>query len=212
MDLSYLLPKDFDISQYPCFRKEGDVWRLTERVEDDLFVQYSFNGEKLIASVLDEEGEVYALFDLSLTPGSFVSSLREKVKDKLLEKLSPTSLISKRDEIIHFFFEQYSISPDKPWSDDDDTLVFRSKKNSKWIALLMEIPLSKLDKRREGISLVMNIKHDSASIPSLIDNTNIFPAWHMGKKNWISVLVDDSLSFEKLWSLVERSRFLVEGE
>lgn len=45
----------------------------------------------------------------------------------------------------------------------------------------------------------------------LICETGIYPAWHMNKKKWISVLLDDTLKDERIFSLIRTSRKLVSG-
>ena len=40
---------------------------------------------------------------------------------------------------------------------------------------------------------VMNLKADPDLIPRLVQADGICPAWHMNKKHWISVLLDDTL-------------------
>ena len=46
-------------------------------------------------------------------------------------------------------------------------------------------------------------------IPNLIDKKSIFPAWHMNKKHWITVLLTAATDFEKLCELTQKSFELV---
>ena len=97
-----------------------------------------------------------------------------------------------------------------PWSDDNTSIVFRSNKNKKWIGIMMDIPCSRLKLQGEERVDVINLKHTQSKIPSLIDNRSIFPAWHMNKKTWITVLLSSDLDWDFFSSLVEESRRLVE--
>ena len=56
---------------------------------------------------------------------------------------------------------------------------------------------------------VVNIKADENEIQKLIDRKSIFPAWHMNKKHWITVLLTAATDFEKLCELTEKSYALV---
>lgn len=56
---------------------------------------------------------------------------------------------------------------------------------------------------------VVNLKEDSEEIPSLIDKKSVFPAWHMSKKHWITVLLTAATDFNRLRVLTERSFNLV---
>ena len=75
---------------------------------------------------------------------------------------------------------------------------------------MMDIPPSKLKMHGEENVDVINLKHTQSKIPSLIDNRYIFPAWHMNKKTWITVLLSSDLDWDFFSSLVEESRRLVE--
>ena len=97
-----------------------------------------------------------------------------------------------------------------PWSDDNTSIVFRSNKNKKWIGIMMDIPPSRLKMQGEENVDVINLKHTQSKIPSLIDNRYIFPAWHMNKNTWITVLLSSDLDWDFFSSLVEESRRLVE--
>ncbi len=56
----------------------------------------------------------------------------------------------------------------------------------------------------------INLKHDPELIPNLIDTySGIRPAYHMNKKHWISVFMDDDVPDELIAKLVRRSYELV---
>ena len=57
---------------------------------------------------------------------------------------------------------------------------------------------------------VVNLKAESDVIPEIIDRKSIFPAWHMNKKHWITVLLTAATDFEKLCALTEQSHNQVE--
>ena len=52
---------------------------------------------------------------------------------------------------------------------------------------------------------VVNMKACSTDIPNLVDRKSVFPAWHMNKKHWITVLLTAATDFEKLCKLTEKS-------
>lgn len=56
---------------------------------------------------------------------------------------------------------------------------------------------------------VVNMKASQDEISNLIDKKSIFPAWHMNKKHWITVLLTAVTDFEKLCELTEESWELV---
>ena len=56
---------------------------------------------------------------------------------------------------------------------------------------------------------VVNMKAEQDTIPTIIDRKSIFPAWHMNKKHWITVLLTAVTDFEKLCELTQKSYELV---
>ena len=49
----------------------------------------------------------------------------------------------------------------------------------------------------EILNLMLNDKN--------INNKNIYPAYHMNKKNWISIILDESLSNNEIFDLIDIS-------
>ena len=49
----------------------------------------------------------------------------------------------------------------------------------------------------------VNLKHDQ--VADLLSKKGIYPAFHMNKRYWISVVLDDTLSDEEVLELIERS-------
>ncbi|MGN1190288.1 MAG: MmcQ/YjbR family DNA-binding protein [Candidatus Ornithospirochaeta sp.] len=213
MDLSHLLPSDFDITLFDCFSFDKGIWKaIVPLKEDDLFAVYSYDGKTMDAHVEDQEGERFTLFSLP-NPGAFASKIREEVEDILSSLIFSISDDSSffRDKVISLFKEKYKIEGEKPWKDDDESIVFRSSFNNKWIAIMLSVSSSKLGIPGEKKVDIVNIKHSQSDVPCVIDHHFIFPAWHMNKKTWITVLLSKDLDWDFFASLVEESRNLVEA-
>lgn len=105
------------------------------------------------------------------------------------------------DHIIKY----YGDYPDFPWPKYNGYGVFRNKANKKWYALIMNIETKKVDKAKTGTTDVINLKIDDKKIPELIKQKGIYPAYHMNKKNWITVLLDDTLEDTVIISLIDES-------
>jgi predicted DNA-binding protein (MmcQ/YjbR family) len=69
----------------------------------------------------------------------------------------------------------------------------------------MDIPKSKLGLETEEIISVVNLKSDPLLIGSLHKENGIFPAYHMNKSHWITILLDGSVEEEKLKLLLNMS-------
>ena len=102
--------------------------------------------------------------------------------------------------------EKYGNQLEYLWEKSPDTAVFRHEDNQKWYAILMRIPWDRLDKGREGLVEAVNLKYDQ--VTDLLSQNGIYPAFHMNKRYWISLPLDDTLTDEKVLELFERSWFL----
>lgn len=113
-----------------------------------------------------------------------------------------------RDTLRRHILENYAAANDFPWISNPTYEVFRSANSKKWFALVMEIPRSRLGLQGEDIVTVLNLKCDPLLIGSLRTEPGFFPAYHMNKEHWISVLLDvvddDKLRFliDMSWELI----------
>ena len=108
-----------------------------------------------------------------------------------------------RKELFEWAKETYGTEPDYPWNDWN--CVLRHKHNSKWYALIMEIEETKLGINSDKIVDVLNVKCDPLLIGSLRMKEGFYPAYHMNKDKWISILMDGTVPDNEIMELVELS-------
>ena len=192
---------------------DGETYTMSPTVSAGAFradITLSLEAQTLSVHLFDTEtGEKYALFDMPSSHGAFVASLREEVQ-KFIDDIKSKCFESKdlKDDYISWIKNQFGAEPDFPWPDTPDYCVFRCQ-NEKWFALVMRIKYKQLGLTGDEEVWVVNIKADQTEIPNLIDHKSIFPAWHMNKKHWITVLLTASTDFEKLCELTLKSYELV---
>ena len=73
----------------------------------------------------------------------------------------------------------------------------------------MEISYKNLGLASDEKVFTVNLKADPERVAELADKKTIFPAYHMNKKHWITVLLTSATDFDLLRALTERSRALV---
>ena len=95
-------------------------------------------------------------------------------------------------ELKEHIFDAYSVEPDHPFAMDDVISVYRHSDNRKWFALTMRIPYRTLGISKDGDVDVLNIKCDPILIGSLRGRPGFYPAYHMNKDKWITILLDGS--------------------
>jgi predicted DNA-binding protein (MmcQ/YjbR family) len=101
-----------------------------------------------------------------------------------------------RQDLFAHIADTYGITPDYPFEEDFVTAVFRHASNRKWFAIAMRIPCGKLELTGEGHMDVVNLKVSPEMIPSLTQETGIFPAYHMNKSHWVTAALDGTASDE----------------
>lgn len=106
----------------------------------------------------------------------------------------------------------YGATAEYPWASAPSYGVYRHSHNKKWFAVIMDIPASKLGLKNDEIISIVNLKCDPILIGSLHKDNGIYPAYHMNKSYWISVVLDGTVDTEKLKWLTEISYTLTKGK
>ncbi len=112
---------------------------------------------------------------------------------------------SQKARLFRAALDAYGIEGDHPFSGDSVSTVLRHSVSRKWFALIMHIPHARLEPGCEGTVDVVNLKSSPLMLGSLIQEPGIYPAYHMNRSSWISVVLDDSVSDETLFSLLDMS-------
>ncbi len=102
-----------------------------------------------------------------------------------------------REKYFKMVFERLNTEPDYPFEGDFVTAVFRRKDNLKWFAIVMTVEAKKLGVGAFGELDIVNLKCEEDDLKELIDRESILPAYHMNKKRWISVILDEQDDLEE---------------
>ena len=98
--------------------------------------------------------------------------------------------------------------PDYPWEQGQyqSCGVFRHGDNSKWFALIMNLKRRVLTKDNDESPVdILNLKAEPDTVGELTRRAGIYPAYHMNRKHWISVSLDDTLTDDGVMALVSKS-------
>ncbi len=110
-----------------------------------------------------------------------------------------------RREINEYISCRFGTEPEYMWQKYPSFAVYRHSNNKKWFAVVMDIPAAKLGLDGDKNVCVMNLKIDPILIMSLLRDEGIFPAYHMNKQYWISVLIDENSDESKIKWLIDMS-------
>ena len=198
--------------EYGFIENQG-VWTYSLTIlKGDFLMKITVEDSDLTFQVFDQEtGELYPQVHMESMRGTFVGSVREACLEVLYSIRKACFevqefLCPQTKRIMALVQEKYGNQLEYLWEKSPDTAVLRHEDNQKWYAILMRIPWDRLDKGRDGLVEAVNLKHDQ--VADLLSQNGIYPAFHMNKRYWISLPLDDTLTDEKVLELFERSWFL----
>ncbi|MBR2286577.1 MAG: hypothetical protein IJ866_03935 [Alphaproteobacteria bacterium] len=95
-----------------------------------------------------------------------------------------------------FIFNEFNVGPEFLWEKYPSFAVFRRTDNRKWFALIANIPLNKLNPRAKPTETVdiINIKIDSTQTEKLLKKRGFYPAYHMNKATWATIILDGTVA------------------
>lgn len=95
-----------------------------------------------------------------------------------------------RFDFLRYCLDTYGTEPDYPFGDYMETAVLRHGGNRKWYALLIRVPKNKFGIKSDEITDVVNLKLPTELFGSFGAADGVYPAYHMSKVHWISVILD----------------------
>ncbi|MBQ1476544.1 MAG: MmcQ/YjbR family DNA-binding protein [Erysipelotrichaceae bacterium] len=197
------------------FQKEGKDWLYRKAFYDGAFEAYIRIDEKGYVSgkVIDtDSGEEYIQIRLSLL-GTYSAEVKEAYLD-ILEDIAEHCFV-KRDfysdqavRLAEYLKERYGEEADHPFQRLPECAVFRCPENAKWYGLIMRIekkkvyPKEKSDEKIETLDLkVLPSKREE-----YLQIKGVFLPYHMNKKNWLTVVLDETVDDETLRKMIRESR------
>ena len=86
----------------------------------------------------------------------------------------------------------YGTVPDYPFDEDFETAVLRHAGNRKWYAIVMKVSRRKFGLDSDERVDVVNLKLPFVLLGSYDPEDGVYPAYHMNKNHWVSVLLPDA--------------------
>ena len=97
-----------------------------------------------------------------------------------------------KQELLKYCLSTYGTSPDYPFDEDFETAVLRHTDNRKWYAIVMRVSRRKFGFDSDEVIGVVNLKLPTEMFGSFGAADGLYPAYHMNKLHWISVLLPDA--------------------
>lgn len=192
------------------FIKNNDKYIYKKLILNNSFeIVLTIENNNIKGKVIDKEiNEEYLSFRVENQNGEFVNKIREEyitLLQDIKEKCTKTKsfIYNQSNRITNKIKEIFNDNPEFLW-DDNSTGVFRNSKNKKWYGIIMNINKEKLDGENKDIE-VLNLKISPQKIEKLIEKEGFYKAYHMNKKYWITIVLDDTIKDEIIIELINES-------
>ena len=119
---------------------------------------------------------------------------------------------SQINKIVEHIKAEYGAEPEFLWPERyPGYAVFRHGDNRKWFALVATISAASLGLKEDKQVDVINLKFDKNQTYDFAETSDhVFPAYHMNKNNWITVVLDDGISDGIVFELIRKSYLLTD--
>ena len=177
------------------FILEDNQYKYSKKIMDDSFrVDIVITKEgKVSGEIYDlETDDQYTNFRLENIVGDFVNKVKNEYKNILMDIANDC------------FDGKYNVRPEFLWEKFPTYGVFRNNNSNKWFAAIMNVDKSKIVPLEKGEVEILNVKLDNL-VAEYLKKKNIYPGYHFNKKNWVSIILDDTYTFQEIMTLVDIS-------
>lgn len=194
------------------FKHEEDYYIYQDKLLNGMFnmiVKIKIN-DYYKSYVLDESGEEYLLVDVESAVGKFVGTLKEEYVGKIDDIIKKCSKIdvfksNQAKEILKYVKDNYNDELEYLWENMSNNAILRNKTTRKWYAVMIILEERKLNIDSCNIVEVIDLRYQKDDINRVIDNERVFPGYHMNKKSWITIKLDNSVDTKQILNLIDNS-------
>ncbi len=200
-----------NLLEYGFMYKEGTYTYSCELLDGEFILKVEIDTNKNIKTQVIETdtNEIYTLH-LTDAEGSFVGKIREeytnilediakKCFDKQIFKFPQTI------DVIKYIKNKYNDDVEYLWEKFPDNAVTRRKDNQKWYLAILTVKKEKLGIDSQEKVEVIDLRAKTEELPELIKQKNIYPGYHMNKKHWISIILDNTTKMEDICNRIDES-------
>ncbi len=194
------------------FKKENNYYLFqTLIIDKQMRLTIKVEENDIESEIFDiENKEPYALHLIENAVGSFVGRVRDEytnVLQNICERCFDKEIFhfEQTKKLIKFIKEKYNDELEFLWEKFSDTGVWRRNDNRKWYGILLKISKRKLGINSDEMIEVIDIRINSDELDKIVDNKKYFRGYHMNKKHWMTIILDNTVSDEELFERVNNS-------
>ena len=192
------------------FKKENNKLILKKNILDNKFM-IVFEYDKTIKGKIIELdfNEEYTNFRRE-SVGTFNSKVKDEFINCLIDirnkcAIKDTFIFEQTKRINNYIVNKYNTNPEFLWEKYPSYAIYRKIK--KWFALIGNVELNKVDNLSDDNKVVeiINLKINEEKLDDILKIKGCYKAYHMNKKKWITIILDDTLSDDKVKDMIDIS-------
>ena len=194
------------------FKKTGKTYVYkTDLIDGDFLMTVTADKDGLKTLVTEKEtGDEYTLH-LTDAEGTFIGHVRDEynsVLQKISEKCYNIGVFrfEYSYKVIDYIREKYDDEIEYLWEKTPDNGIARRKDNKKWYLAILTVKKEKLGFTNcQELVEVIDLRANKDKLQNLIKKENIYPGYHMNKKHWISIILDNSIETNEIFKMIDNS-------
>lgn len=197
------------------FKKYNDNYHYEISVLDNNFqVIIDVSKDNMTSKVIDlSSNEEYIPVDIKESTGKFIGKIKEtyeNILNDIINKCTNLNIFKNKQtkEIIKYIKDKYQDDLEFLWDKYPDCAIWRNRYSNKWYGLLMTIPKDKLGFNSHETVEIIDLHYQKEKITDIVDNKLILPGYHMNKKSWITIILDESVDTQTILDLIDNSYLL----
>ena len=157
--------------------------------------------------------EPYTLHLADGASGSFIGEIKSQYEEILTEIseqcFEPDVFKSKQAKaLIDYVRRTYEDELEFLWKKFPENAIWRRKDTQKWYGALLTVSKRKLGVKCDEVAEILDFRVQPKVLETLIDNNVYFPGYHMNKKHWCTVILDNSVPFDEICQRIDQSYLL----
>lgn len=195
------------------FEFDGENFIRHQKILNELTLTIIIDGRgNVTTKIFDSDGEPYNLHLVEDACGKFVGAVKaehERILSEVAAQCFDDEIFSERQTkiLIAHIAEHFNGAPEFLWKNYPQYAVFRRADNRKWYALIAAVPKKFLhiDGNPNDEVEILNVRVEPDELDKIFDGEKYFRGWHMNKRSWLTVRLDEILTDEELIARLEQS-------
>lgn len=208
VNMSKLIPFGFT-EKDSCFIYE----KILAESGFKLMVAITMDG-KVNTQVIDPStDEPYVLHLVGGVTGSFAGTIKaqyEEILNEIAEQCFEVDVFKSKQakEVIGYVRERYADELEFLWKKFPDNAIWRRKDTGKWYGAILTVSKRKLGIKSDEMVEIIDLRINPEQLEDLLDGEAYYPGYHMNKKHWYTIILDNSVSNDELFERIDQSYIL----